>query len=176
MTHKHIISIFVLMSIVLPVTSFADVLIAKNTNTKDTPSVSISEKEKDKNRKQRISFALNAVDQNILIVEKSIKQATLRLEGVDQKSPKIENIKNNLTAAGEKLNEARKIISDIKANLKNTDTANAEQIKEIRARIEDAKKDIFESIKLAKKAIQDLKTMKIVKDMEPKVITTTKAN
>lgn len=176
MTHKHIISTLVLMSVIFPTASFAETAVSKNTqknNVKESVIYKdISEKEKDKNRKQRINFALKAIEQNIQIVEKSIKQATLRLDCVDQTSPKVSEVRNNLNDATAKLNDAKKGVEDIRASLKNISTSDIEQVKSIREKIDVVKNDIAESIKLTKKAVTTLRTMKVIKSDGPQVITT----
>ncbi len=163
MTYKHLAIIALLVVLMVPTLSYAENAVRSAKAEKD-PAIaanSLTEEQKDKNRKERIDHALNALEQNINVVDKSIKQSLVRLSGIDKNDKDFNQIKDDISKAEALVSQADKAVEEARTAVKTMDTTNKDDIQKMKDRISEAKKLTHDSISFIKKAVTKLKVVKL---------------
>ncbi len=163
MKYKNLITVAILAILIVPTMSFAESNAREAKSEKDPAiaSNSLTEEQKDKNRKDRIGHALNALEQNISVVDKSIKQSLVRLSGIDKNDKDFNQIKDDITKAQALVSQASKAIEEARDVVKTIDTTKMEDVQNMRERLQEAKKLTQDSISFIKKAVVKLKVIKL---------------
>ncbi len=166
MTQKNIITLALLIIILVPTVGYAEVYYLSNKDGTAPKIKTIPPSTIERNKKEQVLNALNALDQNINMVDKSIKQTLIRIKGVDPSNSKLTQVNEYVEGAATNLTEAEKIVNDTRDLLANVSINDKESITKIKEQISNSKKLTHESISQMKKAILLLKKMKIIQSNE----------
>lgn len=165
MTYPNIIKIAILILLIVPTFSFAKNILPLAKEQKLEQSKSISEEAMQrKNKMDRIISAIKAMEGNIIIIERSIDQSLIRVEGVGKDSADIKIIKSKLKSAKEKTTASREILEDAAKFTEDMDPKNKDDVEKMKSMLTEIRKTLHESITLAKEAIVILKPVRLSED------------